>query len=202
MGQLNLNLTSNNAKNWQPSKLINDFVKQQEGLKLETYTCASGVLTIGYGHTKNVKEGQKITIEEAEQLYLEDIKETTDNLNRRLETLQISTKIQQHHFDALFSLSFNCGLKATQLILHRFKQLGDNNYCTPIAEVAKYNQYKIMPERKKILGIETIKILMVPTYLFLFRMWINVNGLPVKGLFNRRTAEAGIFCKRQFMLIE
>ncbi len=197
MEQLTLNLTSiNNSKTWQPSTTINDFVKQQEGLKLETYTCTGGVLTIGYGHTKNVKEGQKITIEEAEQLYLEDIKETTNNLNRRLETLQISTKIQQHHFDALFSLSFNCGLKATQLILHRFKQAGDNNYCTPIAEVAKYNQFKIMPETKK------ANIIMVPTYLFLFRMWINVNGLPVKTLFNRRTKEAGIFCKKQFMLIE
>lgn len=195
MKQLNLNLKEN-ATQWQPSQLINDFVKQQEGLKLETYTCQGGVLTIGYGHTKNVKEGQKITIEEAEQLYLEDIKETTNNLNRRLETLQINTKIQQHHFDALFSLSFNCGLKATQLILHRFKQLGDNNYCTPIEEVAKYNQYKIMPELKH----GTVKL--INTYLFLFRMWINVNGLPVKALFNRRTAEAGIFCKKQFMLIE
>ena len=195
MTQQKLNLKEN-ATQWQPSQLINDFVKQQEGLKLKTYTCTGGVLTIGYGHTKNVKKGQKITIEQAEQLYLEDIKETTDNLNRRLETLQISTKIQQHHFDALFSLSFNCGLKATQLILHRYKQAGNNNYCTPIAEVAKYNQFKIMPETKK------ANILMVPTYLFLFRMWININGLPVKGLFNRRTAEAGIFCKRQFMLIE
>lgn len=197
MGQLNLNLTSiNNAKNWQPSQLINEFVKEQEGLKLKTYTCKGGVLTIGYGHTKNVKEGQQITEEQAEELYLEDITQTTNNLNRRLETLQISTKIQQHHFDALFSLSFNCGLKATQLILHRFKQLGTNDYCTNIKEVAKYNQFKIMPETKK------ANILMVPTYLFLFRMWINVNGLPVKALFNRRTAEAGIFCKKQFMLID
>ena len=195
MTQQKLNLKEN-ATQWQPSQLINDFVKQQEGLKLKTYTCTGGVLTIGYGHTKNVKEGQKITIEQAEEFYLEDIKETTDNLNRRLETLQISTKIQQHHFDGLFSLSFNCGLRATQLILHRYKQAGNNNYCTPIAEVAKYNQFKIMPKTKK------ANILMVPTYLFLFRMWININGLPVKGLFNRRTAEAGIFCKRQFMLIE
>lgn len=195
MTQQKLNLKEN-ATQWQPSQLINDFVKQQEGLRLKTYICKGGVLTIGYGHTKNVKEGQKITIEQAEQLYLEDIKETTDNLNSRLKTLQISTKIQQHHFDALFSLSFNCGLKATQLILHRYKQAGNNNYCTPIAKVAKYNQFKIMPETKK------ANIIMVPTYLFLFRMWINVNGLPVKALFNRRTAEAGIFCKRQFMLIE
>ena len=129
-------------------------------------------------------------------MYLEDIIETTSNLNRRLETLQINTKIKQHHFDALFSLSFNCGLKATQLILHRFKQLGDNNYCTDIKEVAKYNQYKIMPELKH----GAVKL--VNTYLFLFRMWINVNGLPVKALFNRRTKEAEIFCKRQFMLID
>ena len=194
MEQLNLKLKENATK-WQPSQLINDFVKQQEGLKLKSYVCSGGIISIGYGHTKNVKQNQKITIEEAEQLYLEDIKETTDNLNRRLETLQIST-IQQHHFDALISLSFNCGLKATQIILHHFKQKGDKKLCTPIQEVAKYNQFKIMPETKK------ANILMVPTYLFLFRMWININGLPVKGLFNRRTAEAGIFCKRQFMLIE
>lgn len=66
MGQLNLNLTSiNNAKTWQPSTTINDFVKEQ-GLRLKAYVCVGGVLSNGYGHTKNVKEGQKITIEEAE----------------------------------------------------------------------------------------------------------------------------------------
>ena len=36
-----------------------------EGLKLKAYRCPSGVLTIGYGHTKGVYEGMQITKEQA-----------------------------------------------------------------------------------------------------------------------------------------
>ena len=48
-------------------------LKQHEGLRLQAYRCPAGVLTIGWGHTAGVKEGQTITIEDAEYLLSEDI---------------------------------------------------------------------------------------------------------------------------------
>ena len=33
------------------------LIKKFEGCELEAYKCAAGVWTIGYGSTKNVKEG-------------------------------------------------------------------------------------------------------------------------------------------------
>ena len=36
------------------------LIKFFEGCELEAYKCPAGVWTIGYGHTKDVKEGDKI----------------------------------------------------------------------------------------------------------------------------------------------
>ena len=44
------------------------LIKKFEGCELKAYRCAANVLTIGYGSTKNVKEGDTITQEEADKL--------------------------------------------------------------------------------------------------------------------------------------
>ena len=49
-----------------------DLIKKYEGLRLEAYLCPAGVWTIGYGHTKGVKQGMKITEEQAEA-YLREV---------------------------------------------------------------------------------------------------------------------------------
>ena len=38
-----------------------NLIKKYEGCRLTAYKCPAGVWTIGYGHTKNVKCGMKIT---------------------------------------------------------------------------------------------------------------------------------------------
>lgn len=43
-----------------------------EGLRLSAYRDAVGILTIGFGHTKGVSEGQVITMAEAEAFLAED----------------------------------------------------------------------------------------------------------------------------------
>lgn len=42
------------------------IIKKYEGCRLTAYVCPAGKLTIGYGHTKGVKKGQKITQAQAE----------------------------------------------------------------------------------------------------------------------------------------
>ena len=55
-------------------KLI-EAIKKFEGFRSQSYRCPAGVLTIGYGHTKGVKLGMRITEREAEVLLREDLKE-------------------------------------------------------------------------------------------------------------------------------
>ena len=52
------------------------LIKNFEGLRLTAYKCPAGVPTIGYGHTKNVKMGDVITLEQANSYLLQDLKGT------------------------------------------------------------------------------------------------------------------------------
>ena len=80
------------------------LIKNFEGLRLEAYKCPAGVPTIGYGHTKGVKMGQKITAAQAEDYLVEDI----GPIERELNNLEIN--FRQEQFDALVSWIFNLGL--------------------------------------------------------------------------------------------
>ncbi|KMK51473.1 hypothetical protein RO21_06045 [[Actinobacillus] muris] len=84
------------------------LIKQFEGCKLTAYRDSVGVLTIGYGHTHNVKEGDKITQAQAEQLLAQDVKHFEKGINQLLDELGVT--VTQHQFDALVSLAFNIGL--------------------------------------------------------------------------------------------
>ena len=81
-----------------------DLIKKFEGCKLEAYLDSVGVLTIAYGHTKNVKIGMKITQEEAENLLRSDIAPIEKTLNG------LNINLSQGEFDALVSWCFNLGL--------------------------------------------------------------------------------------------
>ena len=86
--------TSNQGKN---------LIKEAEGLRLDAYKCPAGVPTIGWGHTKGVKMGQHITVQQAEDMLVEDIAP----IERLLNALKIN--FQQEQFDALVSWIFNLG---------------------------------------------------------------------------------------------
>ena len=84
------------------------LIKEFEGLRLQSYYCASGVLTIGYGSTgPHVYPGQIISEEVAEDLLRIDLGRFEDGV-RELVKVDITT----HEFDALVSFSFNCGVAA------------------------------------------------------------------------------------------
>ena len=82
-----------------------NLIKQFEGIRLTAYKCPAGVYTIGYGHTRGVKRGMKITEEEA-SAYL-----TADLLNseKAVERYDSVYHWNQNEFDALVSFTFNCG---------------------------------------------------------------------------------------------
>ncbi len=81
-----------------------DLIKKFEGLRLEAYLCPAGVPTIGWGHTRGVKMGQRITLPEAEDLLIEDISPIERQLN------DMGINFRQGQFDALVSWIFNLGI--------------------------------------------------------------------------------------------
>ena len=81
-----------------------DLIKHFEGCELESYRCSANVLTIGYGTTKNVVEGMKISQHQAEELLAKDLEE----FEEYVEDL-IDVKLEQHQFDALVAWTYNLG---------------------------------------------------------------------------------------------
>lgn len=85
-----------------------DLIKQFEGLRLDAYVCAAGVLTIGYGHTgPDVQPGMTITEEEADALLRADLEKF-----ERCVSEALTVDVIQPQFDALVSFAFNVGCQA------------------------------------------------------------------------------------------
>ena len=110
------------------------LIKKFEGCKLESYKCAAGVWTIGYGSTKGIKEGMSITQEKAEELLLEDVSIFEDNV---LDS--VTMPLSQHQFDALVSWTFNLGganLKASTML----KKLNAGEYEEVPSQMKRWNK--------------------------------------------------------------
>lgn len=82
-----------------------NLIKQFEGLRLTTYKCPAGMYTIGYGHTRGVTRGMKITEEEASAYLTADLR----NSEKAVERYDSIYHWNQNEFDALVSFTFNCG---------------------------------------------------------------------------------------------
>ena len=87
------------------SEYAEAVMKEHEGLRLKAYRCPSGVLTIGYGHTKNVKPGDVINTYLADRLFVEDV----ECVERQLDTEKYSRLLSQGQYDALVDFIFNLG---------------------------------------------------------------------------------------------
>ena len=83
-----------------------DLIKEFEGCRLEAYKCVAGKWTIGYGHTANVKQGDRITEQEAENLLRDDLASFEKLVNNKS---YVPQSINQNQFDALVSFAFNLG---------------------------------------------------------------------------------------------
>lgn len=83
-----------------------DFIKKYEGLRLSTYLCSAKVPTIGYGHTgPEVKMGQTITLERAEELLRKDLSRFEAAVRS-----SVLVDISQNQYDALVALAYNIGV--------------------------------------------------------------------------------------------
>jgi len=97
-------MTEHGENNMEISQEGISLIKKFEGCKLESYQCAAGVWTIGYGSTQGVSNGMVITHERAESLLMEDIEVYEEEVNKA-----VQVDIDQCMFDALVSWTFNLG---------------------------------------------------------------------------------------------
>lgn len=139
------------------------LIKNFEGLLLEAYQDVVGVWTIGYGHTHNVKPGQRITEQQAEQLLKEDLRLFEKGVNRLVAELNI--ELTQCQFDALISFAFNLGLG----------NLRKSTLCKKLYLMKQHDQKSILAVADE------------------FLKWNKAGGKVLNGLVRRRQAERNLF---------
>ncbi|EBV8483668.1 lysozyme [Salmonella enterica subsp. enterica serovar Ago] len=98
------------------------FIRAREGVKLAAYQDGGGVWTIGYGHTRGVKQGQVINHEQADEFLDSDLRQVESCISER-----VTAPLNQNQFDALVSFVFNVGRQAfsDSTLL---KKLNEGNY--------------------------------------------------------------------------
>ena len=86
------------------TEILLQKLMEMEGLRLEAYEDAAGVPTIGYGHTKNVRMGDKISEYWAKEMLREDIEEAEWLVK------ELGVAKTEGQLDALVSFVFNLGI--------------------------------------------------------------------------------------------
>jgi len=110
------------------------LIKKFEGCELNSYKCAAGVPTIGYGSTHGIEMGMSISRARAEELLLEDIAKFEDHVNNN-----VKVPLNQNQFDAMVSWTFNLGggnLKSSTLL----KVLNGSDYTDVPNQIKRWNK--------------------------------------------------------------
>ena len=111
-----------------------ELIKKFEGCKLTAYKCSAGVWTLAYGRTKDVKEFDTCTQEQAEKWLDEELIEYGEYV-----TSAVTVPLEQNEYDALVSWTYNLGPtnlnKSTML-----KVLNDNKKADVPAQIKRWNK--------------------------------------------------------------
>lgn len=101
------------------------LIRTFEGCVLRAYKCPAGVWTIGYGHTRGVIPGDKITQAQAEAYLTKDVEPIEASL-----WAYFGPRLKQGQFDALVSFVFNLGWKAftSSTLCKRIKEKASDRY--------------------------------------------------------------------------
>lgn len=142
------------------------FIQRWEGCRLDAYQCSAGVWTVGYGHTKDVTEGMRISRPMADAMLLADVHQV-----ERVLGPFVRVPLQPNQWDALVSLAFNVGApRIAKSMLLRLVNVQD---------FARWN------EKGEVVGGAARH----------FLDWRNVQGKPDAGVLRRRQAEMELFTR-------
>ena len=123
-----------------PSINAINLIKEFEGYKDKSYLCVASKWTIGFGSTmwndgKPVKQGEKITMQGAENLLLWELNKKTNSLDGLI--------LNQNQVDALISFVYNVGSSAfTKSTLKKKIKVNPNDESIR-AEFMKWNKARV-----------------------------------------------------------
>ena len=86
------------------SQILINAIKRFESCQLTAYQDSVGVWTVGYGHTKGVNRGDKITQQQADEYLLQDI------ATFEASAIKVRGIWTQGQFDAVVDFMYNCGV--------------------------------------------------------------------------------------------
>lgn len=111
-----------------------DFIKQHEGCKLKAYKDGGGTWTIGYGSTRNVKEGDVITESQAEAFLRRDLAIFQAGVE-----IMVKVPINDNEFNSLVDFVYNLGLHSlgTSTLL---RLLNQDNKASAAKEFLKWDR--------------------------------------------------------------
>lgn len=126
---------------------IADFIKSFEGLRLDAYKCPAGIWTIGYGTTRGIKIGMRITELEANALLLQDVKEVISALHRLCKI-----ELNENEIIALCDFIYNLGSGSFQRSTLRQK-LNRGEKRRAAEEFLKWDKARVNGVLKSLLGL-------------------------------------------------
>lgn len=112
-----------------------ELIKHFEGFESKAYYCPAGVLTIGYGHTMGVNEGDEWSEDHASHMLENEIEERYAKAVIDL----VKVPLDQNMFDALVSWVYNLGrgnLESSTLL----KVLNSGDYEGVPAQIKRWNK--------------------------------------------------------------
>jgi len=123
------------------------LIAQSEGCKLKAYKDIAGVWTIGWGHTGNVKAGDTVTQEDADQDFFNELRYFTDKIRPLIKGIT-----PPEPFGAMVSLAYNIGVdafkKSTVLKQHNL-----GNYDAAASAFALWNKATINGKKMVVRGL-------------------------------------------------
>ncbi|MCZ8129374.1 MAG: glycoside hydrolase family protein [Microcystis sp. LE19-114.1B] len=129
-----------------------DLIKKWEGCKLTAYKCPAGVWTIGIGTTcypdgRRVREGDKITDQQAEGFLVHECEEKAKAVDKL-----VNVDLHQNQFDALVSFAYNVGIGAfKESTLLRL--LNQPNYNEAANQFKEWNKATVNGQRVVLEGL-------------------------------------------------
>jgi lysozyme len=115
--------------------IINDagrkIIMEFESFQSDAYLCPAGIWTIGYGHTGDVKAGDRVTRHQAEAILEYDLQRFEHAIEK------LVPKANGNQFSALVSLAFNIGSSAlaNSRLIKLFKEGG------PLAAAPQFDRW-------------------------------------------------------------
>jgi lysozyme len=123
-----------NDNSMKTSEVGIELIKEFEGCRQVAYQDSVGVWTIGYGHTKDVYEGQLVIKKTCEKMLAEDLEEFEDYVES-----YVKVELSQNQFDALVAWTFNLGpgnLSESTML----KRLNEGDYAAVPDEMRRWNK--------------------------------------------------------------